>query len=68
MPRYLIFARTRYEEPLELQGEFEVADDEAAARSAVDELGGEGWIEIQLVPESTIRRIVRPAEEEAVNV
>ena len=68
MPRYLIFARTRYEEPLELQGEFEAADDEAAAGSAADELGGEGWIEIQLVPASTIRWIVRPAEEEALNV
>lgn len=61
MPGYLIFARDRYEEPLELQGSFEAAGDEAAAAAAPDELGEGGWIEIQLVPEEAVRWVVRPA-------
>jgi hypothetical protein len=65
MARYLIFARDRYEEPLELHGDVEADDDAAAAGSARDALGGGDWIEIQLVPADAIRWIVRPAEEVA---
>ena len=56
MSRYLVFARTRYEEPLELHGDLEAADDEAAAAAAPDE---KELIEIQLVPEDAIRWVVR---------
>jgi 1,2-phenylacetyl-CoA epoxidase PaaB subunit len=65
MPRYLIFARDRYEEPLELRGDLEAGDDASAARSAREALGAGGWIEIQLVPDQAIRWIVRPAQEAA---
>jgi 1,2-phenylacetyl-CoA epoxidase PaaB subunit len=61
MPSYLIFARDRYEEPLELHGSLQAADDDAAAQAATGELGDGDWIEIQLVPEEAIRWIVRPA-------
>jgi hypothetical protein len=61
MPSYLIFARDRYEEPLELHGSFDADDDDAAAAAATGELGDGDWIEIQLVPEAAIRWVVRPA-------
>jgi hypothetical protein len=64
MARYLIFARDRYEEPLELQGELEAGGDEAAARAAEDQLADGDWIEIQLVPEPAIRWVVRPQRKE----
>jgi hypothetical protein len=62
MARYLIFARDRYEEPLELRGTLDAEDDDAAAAAAAGELGDDGrWIEIQLVPEAAVRWVVRPA-------
>jgi hypothetical protein len=60
MARYLIFARDRYEEPLELHGSLEADGDDAAAAAAPGELGEGGWIEIQLVPEAEIRWVVQP--------
>jgi hypothetical protein len=56
MSRYLVFARERYEEPLELQGDVEAAD-EAAAREAAP--ADAKFIEIQLVPDDAIRWVVR---------
>ena len=56
MSRYLVFARTKYEEPLELQGDLEAPDDEAAREAAPDD---ERFIEIQLVPDEAIRWVVR---------
>ena len=56
MSRYLVFARSRYEEPLELHGELEASDDEAAAAAAPDDAE---LIEIQLVPEDAIRWVVQ---------
>ena len=69
MARYLVFARDRYEEPLELHGDCEADDDEAAAGSARDALPERDWIEILLVPDDAIRWIVRPAKagQEAAN-
>ena len=58
MPGYLVFARDRYEEPLELHGRVEASGDAAAAAAAPDELGEGGWIEVQLVPEAAIRWVV----------
>jgi hypothetical protein len=47
--RYLVFARTRYEEPLSQEGTLEVdAGDDAAARAI--ERVGDHWLELVLVP------------------
>ena len=56
MSRYLVFARERYEEPLELQGDLEADGDDAARAAAPDD---ERFIEIQLVPDEAIRWVVR---------
>ena len=58
MSRYLVFARKRYEEPLELHGDLEAEGDEAAAAAAPDDAE---YIEIQLVPEDAIRWVVQRA-------
>jgi hypothetical protein len=54
--RYLVFARERYEEPLELRGDLEAADDDAAREAAPADTR---FIEIQLVPDDAIRWVVR---------
>jgi hypothetical protein len=56
MSRYLVFARERYEEPLELQGDLEADGDDAAREAAPDDAR---FIEIQLVPDDAIRWVVR---------
>ena len=56
MSRYLVFARERYEEPLELQGDLEADGDDAARAAAPDD---SRFIEIQLVPDDAIRWVVR---------
>ena len=56
MSRYLVFARERYEEPLELHGDLE-ADGDDAARAAAP--ADEQFIEIQLVLDDAIRWVVR---------
>lgn len=61
MARYLIFARRRYEDPLELEGDLEAADDEAASTSALPSLGGDGWIEVRLLPADAARWVIRRA-------
>jgi hypothetical protein len=58
MSRYLVFARTKYEEPLELRGDLDAADDEAARAAAPDDAS---FIEVQLVPEDSIRWVVQRA-------
>jgi len=60
MARYLIFTRTRYEDPLALEGDLEAPDDDAAAEAARSEFG-EGTVEVQLVPQDAVRWIVRPS-------
>lgn len=56
MSRYLVFARERYAEPLELRGELEADGDDAAQQAAPDDAR---FIEIQLVPDEEIRWVVR---------
>jgi hypothetical protein len=56
MSRYLVFARERYEEPLELHGDLEADGDDAARAAAPDDAK---FIEIQLVPDDAIRWVVR---------
>jgi 1,2-phenylacetyl-CoA epoxidase PaaB subunit len=60
MPRYLIFARTRYEDPLALEGDLEAQDAQDAARAARAEFG-QGSVEVQLVPEDAVRWVIRPS-------
>jgi hypothetical protein len=56
MSRYLVFAREEYAEPLELRGDLDAADDDAARAAAPDDAR---FIEIQLVPDAEIRWVVR---------
>ena len=56
MSRYLVFARERYDEPLELHGDLEADGDDAAREAAPDDAR---LIEIQLVPDDAIRWVVR---------
>jgi hypothetical protein len=62
MSRYLVFARERYEEPLELCGDLDADGDEAAAEAAPDDAR---FIEIQLVPEAAIRWVIRKEVQHA---
>jgi hypothetical protein len=52
MERYLVFARTRYEDPLSQEGTLEIdAGDDAAARAArATERFGDHWLELVLIP------------------
>ena len=53
MERYLVFARTRYEEPLSQEGILEVdVGDDAAARAT--ERFGDHWLELVLIPTSAL--------------
>ena len=56
MSRYLVFARERYEEPLELHGDLEADGDDAAREAAPSDAK---FIEVQLVPDDAIRWVVR---------
>ena len=51
MERYLVFARTAYDEPLEHRGDVEAASDEEAAKLAQERYGND-WLEMSLVPVS----------------
>ncbi len=51
MERYLVFARTEYDEPLEHRGDVEAASDEAAAKLVLERYGKD-WLEMSLVPVS----------------
>ena len=51
MERYLVFARTEYDEPLEHRGDVEAADDGDAAKLAKERYG-QDWLEMSLVPVS----------------
>lgn len=63
MERYLVFARTEYDEPLEHRGEVEAEGEEAAGKAALEKFGKE-WLEMSLVPESKIYWAEREDEAE----
>jgi hypothetical protein len=50
--RYLVFARTRYEEPLSQEGTLEVdaGDDADDAAARARERFGDHWLELVLIP------------------
>ena len=60
MERYRVFGRTSYPEPLEFQGTLAAADDDAAARAAL-ERHGRRWVELVLIPERAMHWILGPA-------
>ena len=62
MAKYLVFARTEYDEPLEHKGEVEAADDEEAGKLALERFGSE-WLELTLVPEKEIHWVQRDEAE-----
>ncbi|TCJ14854.1 hypothetical protein E0L93_14050 [Rubrobacter taiwanensis] len=64
MERYLVFARDRYDEPLEHRGEVEAPDEEAAAKAALERYGKD-WLELSLVP---VGKIYWAGREEEVEV
>jgi hypothetical protein len=57
--RYRVFGRTSYPEPLEFQETLTAADDDAAARAAL-ERHGPRWVELVLIPERAIHWILGP--------
>jgi hypothetical protein len=63
MSRFLVFARTRYDEPLSHQGELEAGADEAERLAA--ERFGEQWLELVLIPEQQIQWVLHPQAETA---
>lgn len=64
MNDYMVFARTEYSEPVELQGSIQAADDEEAKKVAVERFGGE-WLELVLIPERDVHWVMRKEEVEA---
>lgn len=63
MEKYLVFARTEYDEPLEHRGDVEAGGAEEATKSALEEYGEE-WLEMSLVPESQVYWAEREEETE----
>ncbi|MEJ7840205.1 MAG: hypothetical protein WKF95_00445 [Rubrobacter sp.] len=62
MDKYLVFARSEYDEPLEHRGEVEASGDEAAAKLAQEQHGKE-WLEMVLVPVSKAYWAEKETEE-----
>jgi 1,2-phenylacetyl-CoA epoxidase PaaB subunit len=65
--RYMVFARTEYDEPLEHRGDIEVASDEEAAKLARERYG-QDWLEMSLVPVSKAHWAEKETEEGATEV
>lgn len=53
MEKYMVFARTEYDEPVEHRGEVEASDAEEASKLALERYGKD-WLEMSLVPVSEI--------------
>ena len=62
MERYMVFARTEYDEPLEHRGDVEAADDDDAAKRARERYG-QDWLEMSLVPVSKAYWAERESQE-----
>ncbi len=63
MEKYLVFARSEHDEPLEHRGDVEASSDEEASKVALEDFGEE-WLEMLLVPESKIHWAEREEETE----
>jgi 1,2-phenylacetyl-CoA epoxidase PaaB subunit len=62
--RFFVFARRAYERPLHRCAAVEAPDADAAAGVARERFGD--WLEVRLVPESSVRWIVGPLPAERV--
>ena len=62
MERYMVFARTEYDQPIEHRGDVEAASDDEAARAALERYG-KGWLEMSLVPVSRAYWAEKETEE-----
>ena len=62
MERYMVFARTEYDEPLEHRGDVEASGDDDAAKRAKERYG-QDWLEMSLVPVSKAYWAERETEE-----
>ena len=62
--RFFVFARREYERPLHRRATVEAPDADAAAEVARERFGD--WLEVRLVPESSVRWIVGPLPAERV--
>ncbi len=67
MEKYLVFARTEYDEPLEYRGEIEASGDEEASKLVLERFG-EDWLEMSLVPVRGIYWAEKDTEEEEAEV
>lgn len=64
MPRWIVFGRTEYAEPLREHGMVDAVDQDEAARRALERYGG-GWVELSLVPEGAMRWVLRAVDTPA---
>jgi len=62
--RFFVFARREYERPLARRAAVEAPDTDAATEVARERFGD--WLEVRLVPESSVRWIVGPLPAERV--
>lgn len=62
MEKYMVFARTEYDQPIEHRGDVEAGSDEEAAKVARDRYGKD-WLEMSLVPVSRAYWAEKETEE-----
>ena len=62
MEKYLVFARTEYDQPVEYRGDVEAASDEEATKLAKERYG-QDWLEMSLVPVSKAYWAEKETEE-----
>lgn len=63
MEKFMVFARTEYDEPLEHRGEVEASGAEEASKLALERYGKD-WLEMSLVPVSEVYWAEREEEIE----
>ena len=62
MEKYLVFARTEYDQPVEYRGDVEAASEEEATKLAKERYG-QDWLEMSLVPVSKAYWAEKETEE-----
>ncbi len=62
MEKYLVFARTEYDQPVEHRGDVKAASDEEATKLAKERYG-QDWLEMSLVPVSKAYWAEKETEE-----
>ena len=62
MEKYLVFARTEYDQPVEHRGDVEAGSDEEATKLAKERYG-QDWLEMSLVPVSKAYWAEKETEE-----